>query len=124
MKERQAEEKSIGVIGSLAAGATQDIGFIHPEGSRTLAITCQVTYNASATSGITVKIYYNHEKIGVDTVEFASFVPTLSAGSIVQRTVLIDCPEGGTLLVKVKNDDGTYTATKITVGYSLMRWVD
>ena len=121
---RQAEEKAIGTIGSLAAGVETYAGSIFTEQGRTLAVTCRVTYNADATAGVTVKLYFVHPDLGRDTVPFASFVPTLTADATVQRTVLIDCPEGENLDVAVKNDDGTYAATAIQVGYSFMRWAE
>jgi len=122
--KRLAEDKEIGVISSLGAGVTSLIGNIFPERARTLAISVRVNYHSSATSGITVELYYVHEKLGEDTEPYTSFVPTLSAGNTVQRTVLVDVPEGGSFNVKVKNNDGTYSATDIKAGYSLMRFIE
>lgn len=120
--KKREEEKLVGVISSLAASTEKDVGNVELEGGRTVAITCRVTYNAAATSGVTCKLYFVSEKTGQDTVPFASFVPTLTAGAIVQRTVLVDAPEGSNFVVKVKNDDGTFAATEIQVGSSIMRW--
>jgi hypothetical protein len=69
-----------------------------------------------------VKCFYNHQALGVDTVPFASFVPTLTAGGTVQRTVLIDSPEGQEMNIKVKNEDAAEIASNVEVGYSVMRW--
>ena len=119
---KRAEEIKLGVIASLLTGVTTPIGNIQIENVRTLAITCRVKYHGSATSGVTVKCYYNHQALGIDTVPFASFVPTLTAGATVQRTVLIDSPEGQEMNIKVTNDDGTHPAGNIEIGYSVMRW--
>ena len=122
--EDDLEVKRLGIVASLAASGTENVGSIYTRHCRTLAVSCRVTYNASATSGITLKFYADNEEVGVDTEAFTSFVPTLSAGNTVQRTVLIDAPEGRSLLVKAVNGDATYTATNIIVGYSLARWKD
>ena len=122
METHEDDDEKVGVIASLLTGVTRDVGNIRLERARTLAITCRVTYHGSATSGVTVKLYYNQPKTGLDTVPFASFVPTLTAGATVQRTVLVDCPESSNIHVKVKNDDGTHPASDISVGASVKRW--
>lgn len=122
MTENLIEVKRIGVISSLAAGATENVGNIKVRNCRNLVVSASVTYHASATSGITVKFYVDNEEVGVDTVAYTSFTPTLTAGATVQRSIIIDAPEVRALQVKVKNDDGTYAATKIVVGYSMRKW--
>lgn len=122
LETHKDDDVKVGVISTLLTGVTKDVGNVRLERVRTLAITCKVTYHASATSGVTVKLYYNNPKIGLDTIPFASFVPTLTAGATVQRTVLIDCPESSDFNIKVKNDDGTHPATNINVGSSVKRW--
>ena len=123
METHKDDDVKVGVISSLLTAVTKDVGNVRIERARTLAITCRVTYHASATAGITVKLYYNHPDIGMDTIPFASFVPTLTAGAIVQRTVLVDCPESSNIHIKVRNDDGTHPATEIQIGSSTKRWV-
>lgn len=115
------EKGETGVISSLAAGITKSIGTILTERAKMVSLTCRVKYHGSATTGITLSLYYVHESLGEDTEAFASFVPTLTAGSTVQRTVLVDVPVGGSINLKVKNGDGTYAATDLKVGYSLIR---
>lgn len=122
MVEKLIEVKKIGAIASLAASATQIIGNFHTGKCRTLSVSAKGTYHASATSGITIKFYIDHPDIGVDTEPFTSFVPTLSAGNKVQRSALIDVPEGANVLVKITNDDGTYAVTELAVGIILSKW--
>jgi len=118
----EIEEVKLTVIPNLAASAETSAGNISLKNCRTLAVTCRVTYNASASSGVTVKLYYVHKEIGEDTVTFTTFTPTITAGARVQRTVLIDAPETGSFVVKVKNDSSSYAATDVEVGYSIQRW--
>lgn len=119
-----SETNRLGAIGGIAAGVETEVGSIRTQNCRTLAITCRATYNALATSGVTVKLYFIHPDVGQDTVAFTSFVPTLTAGSTVQRTILVDAPETDSLAVKVKNDDSTYSAVNVIIGYSIVRWSD
>jgi len=116
------EIHKIGDISSLAAGAEEFVGIIHAERIRSLGITCRVTYDAATATACTVRVYVHHPSIGVDTVPLASFDVTLTAGAVVQRTVVVDSIEDSELEVKVYNGDVAKAATRISVACILARW--
>ena len=81
------------------------------DGVESLAITADVTYNSSATQGVTVKVFTSYDGTNYDDDTFDSFDPSFSAGSSVQKTVAVD-PSARYLKVTVQNKD---TGQSVTV---------
>jgi len=109
-------------VASLAVSGKQKVGVISAQNLRTLTLTARVTYNASATAPVKVNVYHTPDGKVWDTVPYVSFTVTLTAGSVVQRTVNIVPPEEGTLQIEVENTDATYTATEVGVFYRASNW--
>lgn len=109
----------LGTLSSLDASEEQVIGDITLVRLETLGVTVRVTYNASATSGVRLKLYFSPDGKNYDTVAYAYFDIDLTAGSTVQETKLVDAPERGHLRVALEDLDATYAATGITVWSSL-----
>ena len=118
--------RKINSLTSLAASATKGLGSVDCENLRSLTVTCKVKYHGSATSGITCQLKFcpnigDSEELN-DSENYCSFVPTLTAGSTITRTVKVDAPEDGLLTISVKNDDGSYAATAIEVWVTESRY--
>lgn len=107
---------------SLAASGTKNSAPIRAFGVRTLTVTGQVTFNASATLGAIVNVFTSPDGKNWDTIAYATVPLTLSAGNKVQRTVLIDLPEQGYIRFQLQNLDTTYTLTKGIVWYTTAKW--
>lgn len=115
------ESTPIGRIDSLAASGERIVGDVTLYRLETFAVTARVTYNASATSGIRVKLYYSPDGDNYDSVAYAYFDVDLTADSTIQETKLVDAPENGHIRVSVENLDGSYAATNISVWASITK---
>lgn len=86
---------------------------------KAIAVTVKATFNASATAGITVSLFASPDGSSWDdsTDPYAQFAPAFAAGATVQKTILVDAASGAldALGVQVKNNDGTYSVTAVTV---------
>lgn len=122
LKLRDVEE--LAKIPSVAASGEVTLGVINMGQMRNLIIMGEVTYNASATSGARVNLYYSHDGIEWTTVAYAYFDIDLTAGSTIREAATLDAPETGYLKVTIKNNDATYTVTNAKVSYSFKRWGD
>lgn len=115
------EKTPIGVISSLAASAEGIAGDVTLYRLETIAVTVRVTYHASATVAVRLKLYFSPDDKNYDTVAYAYFDVDLSAGETVQETKLVDSPEGGNLRVAVENLDAVYAATAISVWVGVVK---
>jgi len=108
-------------ISEVPAGSERSFGSIEVKNARTVTVTVRLTYNASATSGATINLYFVPEKGRRDTIPYAYFDVDFTAGAVVQKTALVDPPEDGQLIITIKNNDSTYSITNaecyVTVGY-------
>lgn len=111
----------IGHIASLAASAEQIVGDVTLVRLETLTITTKVTYNASATGAVRLKLYFSPDGKNYDTVPYAYYDIDLTAGSTIQETKGVDAPEAGHLRVAVQNLDATYAATNVFVWASIVK---
>jgi len=105
----------IGYIASLAASGEVVIGDVTLVRLETLTVTTNVTYNAAATSGVRLKLYFSPDSKHYDTVPYAYYDIDLTAGATVQETQGVDAPEKGHLRVAVANLDAAQAATDIRV---------
>jgi len=108
-------QEPIGTLGELPGSGEFTIASITFVRPRTLTITARVTYNASASSGIRLKLYFSPDGKHYDTVPYTYFDVDFTAGATVQETHIIDAPEEGYMSVVVQNLDATYAATQIFV---------
>ena len=115
------ERTPIGVIASLAASAEKIAGDVTLYRLETLAVTTRVTYHASATAAIRLKLYFSPDGRNYDTVDYAYFDIDLDAGETVQETKLVDSPEGGNLRAAVENLDAVYEANAISVWVGVVK---
>lgn len=103
----------IGSISSLAASAEQIVGDVTLVKHETLTVTVRVTYNAGATSGVRLKLYYSPDGENYDTVTYAYYDVDLTAGGTIQESKNVDAPEAGHLRLAVENLDSAQAATGI-----------
>ena len=115
-------------ITSLAAGALSELTECKPLllNDKAVAVTVEVTYDASATDGIEVYFYssydnstYDTETETVDSVDyqanhFAEIVPSFAAGRVSRKTEILN-PGARFIKCRVKNLDGAHAATNIKV---------
>jgi len=111
----------IGSIASLAASAEQVVGDVTLYRLETMTVTVKVTYNASATAGVRIKLYFSPDGDNYDTVAYAYFDIDLAAGETVQETKIVDAPEKGHLRASVENLDAVYEAAGIFVWSSITK---
>jgi len=106
-------EKKPGILRDqiIPAGTTVQLGTISYTRGKKLWMTTRVTYNASATDGITIRIYYTPIEELEDTSPLITEIPTFSAGSTVQETFNYSVPLNGKLRIEVQNNDENYDAT-------------
>lgn len=119
------EERPIKLIDqpSVAAGGTRKSDPIILKKARTLSITTRVVYAAGADVSLVTRLYYVTEKGNHDTVSYTSISITVTAAVEVQRTLLVDPPEDGSMVIEVYNGDGQATG-RVQVWYSMQRWPD
>jgi len=116
------EKTPIGRINSLAASAEEiigNIGFVKP---RTMTVTARVNYNAAATAGIRVNLYFSPDGKNYDTVPYTSFDVNLTAGATIQETHIIDAPEEGYMKISVENLDAVHAAIGIYAWVTIQEW--
>lgn len=113
----------LGIISSLAASTETQIGSsIQLVRARLLSVTLRCTFNASATLGSEVNVYYSPDGNNFDSVAYATMSLAVSAGSTIQQTASVIVPEHGYLLFKVKNLSTSYTLTANKLWYSIQSW--
>lgn len=105
----------IGTIASLGPSGEVVVGNITLQRPRNFMVTCRVTYHASATDAVRVRLFFSPDAQNYDTVPYTSFDPDLTAGATVQESASIDAPEKGFLKITVQNLDAAYAAASISV---------
>lgn len=123
MTEEEAYPKKILDVASIATLKTKSAGPIILKKARTLTVTTRVKYESGADVSLVTRLYYVTEKGTHDTVPYTSISITVTADATVQRTLLVDPPENGGMMIKVYNGDNIATG-RVRVSYSLQRWPD
>lgn len=77
------------------------------------AIEVGMTFDASATTGATVKVFASGDGTAFDTVEYATQSVAVSAGNAIQATFPIN-PAAKYIKVQVTNLDTSYSITAIS----------
>ena len=101
----------------LPAGSTtalSDCLLLNLSNALHLSLTIRATYHSSSTAGITVYLYSSTDGSIWDTDELTSFEPSFTAGTTVQKTVLVD-PDVKYLKVKVTNKQADQGVADVTV---------
>jgi hypothetical protein len=116
-------EAPFGQINSLAASGSQFLGGVIPlVRARTLSLTIRETCGAGIDANTTVGLYYSPDGNKWDSIVYTSWEITYTAGSTIQRTVIIDPPEHGYLQVKITNGSQSDVLTNIKGWYSIQSW--
>lgn len=102
-------------VASIAASGSAEFGAINLRGLSAICVTGRVTYNASASGAVTVNLYFSPDGKKWDTIAFGSKALTVSAGDVVQASVIVSVPDSGWLRIVMSNADSTYTATSASV---------
>ncbi len=92
--------------------------------TRALQVWGKATFNGSATSGATVKVFTSPNGSSWDTQPYATFNLTLSAGNAVQESAYIVLGEHGYVKFAITNDDSAQTLTDLKIWYSIQSWGD
>ena len=109
----------IGSIDSLALSSEKDIGNVKLYRIETFTITTRVKYNAAATAGLRLNMYFSPDEKNYDTIPYAYYDIDFTAGGTVQETKIVDAPEQGDMMVSVSNLDAAQAATLIKVWTNL-----
>jgi len=110
------------MISTLMESEQKRCGVISLNMTRTLTITARVTYNASATVGCTMNLYYSPDGIHVDSIPYATYLINLAAGETVQESHNVDAPEVGYMQIAISNGDATYTTTNVLIYENQVLW--
>ena len=109
----------LGSIDSLALSTEKTIGNLQLYRTETFTVTTRVVYNAAATAGIRLNMYFSPDAKNYDTIPYAYYDIDFTAGATVQETKIVDAPEQGSMLLKVENLDAAQPATSIKVWTNL-----
>ena len=81
-----------------------------PYGKTGVALTVQATYDASATKGIKIEVYWSPDGTNYDTDTDEVYTHPFSAGATKQKTYVIQCVHPY-LRIKIVNEDSSYGVT-------------
>jgi len=109
---------------TIPASGNLSVGTISMSQMRELILTARGTYDASATLGLRLNLYYSPDGESWDTVPFAYYDVDLTAGSTIQESAIVDPPSTGYLKVTAQNQDATYSVTAVEIWSSYSRWGD
>jgi len=95
---------------SLAAGGSVDADITVPDKRAAITIILRATYNAAATAGVRLEVYYSPDGTNWDTDTDERYDHPFRAGETVQKTyVLASVPSY--VRIRIVNLDGTYAVT-------------
>ena len=90
--------------------------------ARQLSITTRCTFNASATAGCKIELFYSPDGTNIDTDSFAAYSIAVSQGNARQESVVVNIPEHGYIHIRITNNDESYTLTNVKIWYSIGSW--
>ena len=90
--------------------------------ARTVSLTVKLHFEGSIDADTTVYVYYSPDGNNWDTIHYTSFVIAFTINTTKQRTVLLDVPEHGYLLVKITNGSSADTVTVPQIWYTIQSW--
>jgi len=115
-------KRELFLVSSIRAGGVARAGTIILKKTRTLTITCKCTYHASATAGAKVNVYFSPDEENWDTIPYTYFFVDFTAGATVQKTVIVDPPEDGSLAFEIENTDTSYAVTDVNLWITIQEW--
>jgi len=116
------EPPALRSLPSLPANGKQLMGSVSFLRPRTMTVTTRVTYDAAATSGIRVNLYFSPDGKLFDTIAYTYYDVNFTAGKTVQETKIIDAPEEGYMNFEVENLDTSYAAMDIKLWVRIQEW--
>lgn len=90
--------------------------------ARTVSLTVRLTFDGDVDADTTVYVYYSPDGNNWDTIHYTSFVIAFTVSTTKQRTVLLDIPEHGYLMVKITNGSSAGTVTQPMIWYTIQSW--
>lgn len=109
-------------IQEVAASGTIKTSSFNLNYARTISVTVQIDCGAALDADTTVNVYYSPDGNNWDTINYTSFTLAFDAGNTVQRTVLIDTPEHGALILEIVNGSAADTLDNVYCWYSIQSW--
>jgi hypothetical protein len=116
--------KKEGEAAVIAASEKYPMGIVNMGQMRDLVVTSRILFNASATLGARLNMYYSPDGELFDSIPFAYYNITLTAGATVQESAIIDAPSVGYIKMEMENLDSGYSITNAEVYTSFSRWGD
>jgi len=113
------------IIGLLGQGATVTaVGSIPLVRARTLTITSRMTFSAGSIADTTCNLYFSPDGQNWDTTPYAFIAIPFTASATIQRTLLVDPPEHGYILIQYVNTDAVGSVANVTTWYTIQSWDD
>jgi len=113
------------IIGLLGQGATVTaVGSIPLVRARTLTITARMTFSAGSIADTTMNLYFSPDGNNWDTTPYAFIAIPFTASATIQRTLLVDPPEHGYILIQYVNTDQVGSVANVTTWYTIQSWDD
>lgn len=117
MKTPWFKEGSIPASGTLRSPG--DFALVR---ARSASVTIRLTFGASIDADTTVNVYYSPDGTNWDSVVFTSFVIAYTVSTTKQRTIALNVPEHGYMIISVVNGSSADTLTNIVAWYSVQSW--
>jgi len=95
---------------TIAGGGYQDIDITLGTGKSGVALTVRATYDASASNGITISVYYSPDGTNYDTDTDDTYTHPFQAGATKQKTYVIASVHPY-MKIRITNNDSTYSVT-------------
>ncbi|MFH1593724.1 MAG: hypothetical protein ABID09_03385 [Candidatus Omnitrophota bacterium] len=105
-----------------ASGSVWSTSSIPLVRARTVSLTVRLTFGAQINDDTTAYVYYSPDGNNWDTIHYTSFVIAFTVSTTKQRTVLLDIPEHGYLMVKLTNGSDADTVTQPILWYTIQSW--
>lgn len=106
--EKETEKVIDGAIVSPGSYVDEDLEV--PSGKTGLALTVRATYDASATQGVQIEVYYSPDGTNYDTDTDEVYDHPFEAGKTKQKTHVIQCVHPY-VRIRIKNLDSSYAVT-------------
>lgn len=113
-------QNPMGRIESLAASGTWKVpGTIELIEAHEISVTIELTNGSSVDADQTINIYYSPDAKAINTVAYATWTMTYSAGNRVCKTVPIDPPRHGHLTIEVVNGSSADALSNLAAWYEI-----
>jgi len=89
---------------AIAASSSQNVDITIPAGKSGAAVTLKAAYDAAATSGATINVFYSPDGTNYDTNTDDSYAHPFTAGSTIQKTYIVSAIHPFIRIQVVNND--------------------